>query len=524
MMTNQLPLSLEWVSNMQFDIVGGSYENKYISVNAQKTINWYIHKQILKGAEEKYGSSLQPFPGLVEFCDTSISNLRKHFVARTVNYTRYFIVADNVLYEADVDGNLTNRGTMTDMSTDANPVYMAVNGNEQLLIVEASASYWLDLATNVLTKVTDADFPSNPTYMSYGQGYFFVTAGGRVYYSDLNSAANWTGSSVFTPTAQADKTLAAVFWRDDVHCFSNETIEIYINDGSTPFVKQDRSTINVGIFSVDTISVFHEGIIFVGQSRNGQKKVYYYNGQTVAPISDSNIDWAINNPTALSGTMSVAWEELNDLTWDQWYDQWGITENDAYSEIQYSKDGHIFYYLTIQPLNTTYVFDMTSQEWVERQSLLTDTSLQKQFRGKSLVNFNGMNLWTDTQSGKILKEDFETLTEDGNAITRTRISKFFSNEKKNISVYSFELDCTTGVGLSSTPATAANLSFYYSRNGGNSYSNAITLSTGASGSYIQRPRTHKLGTARDWVFKLVQTDTADLAINSAIVNGIVDKY
>jgi hypothetical protein len=191
---------------------------------------------------------------------------------------------------------------------------------------------------------------------------------------------------------------------------------------------------------------------------------------------------------------------------------------------KYSKDGHIFYYLTIQPLNTTYVFDMTSQEWVERQSLLTDTSLQKQFRGKSLVNFNGMNLWTDTQSGKILKEDFETLTEDGNAITRTRISKFFSNEKKNISVYSFELDCTTGVGLSSTPATAANLSFYYSRNGGNSYSNAITLSTGASGSYIQRPRTHKLGTARDWVFKLVQTDTADLAINSAIVNGIVDKY
>jgi hypothetical protein len=438
-----------------------------------------------------------------------------------LTYERCFVVADNYLYEISEDGTATSLGQMSVMTNDSTPVYMAVNLNDQVMVCHSSASYIFQMGAETLTQIVDADFPANPTYLSYSQGYFFVTAGGRVYYSNLNSGTAWTATDLFTPTAYADATVAAVVWRDDIHCFGTETIEIYINDGVTPFIRQDRSTINIGVVSVDTIRVFHEGIIFLGKARNGQKNVYYYNGQTCTVISSPSIAWAINNPVALAGT---TWENLLTYTWDMWFDAWGLNENNSYAEIQYSKDGHIFYYLTIPGLNTTYVFDMIVQEWVERQSAEPTSLQQKEFRGVSMVNFKGTNLWTDKYTGKVLYEDFTVATENSNAITRTRISKFFNEEKHNLSIFSFELDCTTGVGLIGTPATTANIALYYSRDGGNTYQTPVNLSTGAVNVFTQRPRVNKLGTARDWVFKLVVTDAANLAISQAIINGTTNTY
>jgi hypothetical protein len=141
-----------------------------------------------------------------------------------------------------------------------------------------------------------------------------------------------------------------------------------------------------------------------------------------------------------------------------------------------------------------------------------------------MVNFNGMNLVTDRYSGKIYKEDYSVCTENSTTITRTIISQIVHNEKKNLSIYDLELETTTGVGLQATPATAANISAYVSRDGGNTYSSAITVSTGATGEYLKRPRVQKLGTARDWAFKFVLTDQADISIQEALLHGVVDHY
>lgn len=506
---------------MKFDIVGGSYRNRYIAVDPEQTINWYVHKIIMEGDQDKEKHALYSFPGLTQFADTTLTNGRSIFVARSIGYERCFTVWDNVLYELDELGTLTSRGTMSAMTSDSTSVYMAVNGNHQVMICSASASYIFNMSTDVLTQITDGDFPSNPTYLTYTQGYFVVTAGGRVYYSALNDGTSWDGADVFTPTALADPCLAAVVWRDDLHCFGSESIEIYINDGATPFVKQDRSTINIGVVAVDTISVFESGILFLGRMRNGQKKVYYYNGQTCTAVSNFDIDWQLNNPSTLGGE---TWENLDTYTWDNWFDAWDAGDLTSYAELQYSKDGHVFYYLTVPSLNTTYVFDVSTQEWVERQSINPTSSQQKFFRCRHLTNFKGINLWTDLWTGKIFKEDFTSATEDGNVLTRTRIGRVWSEEKKNIAIYEFEVDSTTGSGLISTPATAANMAFYYSRNGGNTYSSATNLSTGASGVYTQRPRTFKIGQARDWAFKLVVTDAADLCINAVYVRGTVSAY
>lgn len=507
---------------MKLDIVGGSYRGKYTSMNVQRTINYYIHKQLIETEDDKYPTSLQPTPGLTAFANTTKTFLRCIFVARTLNKERCFVVADNYLYEIKEDGTATSLGQMSAITNDYSPCYMEVNSENQVMVCHSSASYIFDMDDDSLNQITDSDFTAlTPTSLTYNQGYFIVTSGGRVYYSALLNGLSWTATDVFTPSSSADKTICAITWRDDVHCFGSNSIETYINDGISPFIKQGRDTIDVGLVSVDTLCKFHEGIIFLGKTSKGQTRVFYYNGQQCVAISSSNIDWQLDNPTNVSG---VTWDNLHTYTWDQWIDQWGITVDNSYAEIQYSKDGHIFYYLTIPTLHTTYVFDIIGKEWIERQSYNSSVQRDLEFRGKQMVNFKGMNLFTDIQSGKIMKEDFSGMTEDSQPITRTRISQIVHNEKKNMSMYSFELDTTTGVGLSSTPATEANIALYFSRDGGNTYSSPINLSTGASTAYTKRPRVHKLGTARDWTFKLVQSDTADLSINSAIVHGIVDEY
>lgn len=504
---------------MLINIIGGSYQAKYVSVNPQKAINWYIHKKLIETQQDLYESAWYPTPGLASFSDTTRTQPFGAFVAKTLTEERYFIVVDNYLYEVDVDGVATNRGQMTNM-TPSSKVYMEVNGNGELLIAHSSASYYLTLSTNVLAQVTDGDFPGSVDSLTYTAGYFIVTSGGRVYYSDLNSASSWNAASVFTPTARADNTLAVIAWRDDIYCFGAETIEVYINDGSSPFSKMPKSTIFVGLAAAESIVTFRDGFLFLGKTKYGQHEVYYYNGQDLLPIS-SPINWAINNPSLIGG---VPWEELTVYTWEDWFDLWNAGISTSYADIQQNKEGHVFYFLTVPFLDTTFVYDLQSKEWTERQSLNPNSSTQSEFRGRFFVNFKNLDLWADIYTGKVLQEDYTIATEDGSAITRTGISSVVSNENKFISAYSLEVDCNSGIGLIATPATSPNISLYVSKDGGNTYGTARSLSVGASGSYNQRAYATKLGTARKFVFKLVVTDAADIMIQKVILHGIVGSW
>lgn len=482
---------------MLIDIIGGSYKNRYLAVNPSRTINWLPVTDLSGNEKNKYKMELFATPGLASFSDTTKTNLRAIFTARTLVEERCFVVADNFLYEISSAGTATSRGQMTNITNDATPCWMAVNGNRELIVVHGSASYILALGTNTLTQITDVDYPSTPTSLTYMDGYFIICAGGRIYYSNLNDGFSWTGSDVLTPTSKADNTLAAICWRDDIVAFGSETIETYINDG-TPFIKAPRSTANIGLVDTNTLVAFHNGIVFLGKARGGEAAVYVYDGQQVLQISPFSVTWQINNLTP------------------------PISSSTGF--VEYTKDGHWLYYLTIPALSTTYVYDFLTSEWHERQSYNPNTTNQAQFRGKYHTNFSGMNLFADIYTGKVLKEDYTIATENSNAITRTRISQVFAQEQKYLSIYSVQIDANTGTGLIATPSTAPNLAFSYSKDGGNTFGTATNLGLGASGSYNVRAKFNKLGTARNWAIKLVVTDAADVMIQQAIVNGVLGVF
>ncbi len=502
---------------MQFDMIGGSYTARYTAVNPRRTTNWYVHKQQLE-QQDKTTAALYPFPGLSAFSTlTGSTTIYRLFNARTLVDDRLFAAADNILFEIDNAGAMTNMGTMTDM-TGTTTKWMACNGNRQLMIANEAAGYILDLSTNTLSKITDGDYPSSVKCLSYMQGYFIVVSGGRVYFSDLNSGTAWTATSVFTPTSSADNTVAAIAWRDELHCFGSETIEVYRNDGSTPFVQVPGRTIPVGLVSATVINSYSDGFIFLGRTKWGETNVYFYDGQACTIISDS-VNWFINNSQTVT---EENWDASGTYTWDQWVMPWGNTSiplntNNLSSNLNYSKDGHIFWYLHLPSLSTTYVYDLTTKEWTERRSL--SSSAQSTFRGNWCVNYQGLTLWADTQSNKILKEDFSLTTENSTAIYRELITPPFWQDNLFLSIYEIQFVLNAGENASNL-----NLLVYVSKDGGYSYGTAKSVSLGTSTNYTYRPKLNKLGTARSWVFKIVLQDSANVTLQSMLIKGTAGSY
>jgi hypothetical protein len=246
----------------------------------------------------------------------------------------------------------------------------------------------------------------------------------------------------------------------------------------------------------------NEGFLFVGRySDFGEAAVYYLdNTFECVPISPFSNTWAINKSFSLE---------------------------EAYGFVQQSKEGHLLYHLTIPDLKTTFVLDMVTREWTERQSKTDYTDSDgmnnyNQFRGRYFCNFRGMNLFADQYSGTIFKEDYSAFSENGNTIKRERISQTFSQEDKMVSVGELIIMANSGNGALSGQGSNPILMLSCSEDGGFTYGEPHNLSMGALGKRTERIRKSNLGSQRAWTVKLTVTDPVDTMISSAIAHGAIN--
>ena len=478
---------------MDIDLLGGSYVQKYPEFNTERTINWYPVPKVGKEKDKKE-IALFATAGLSSFVNAGGTNQRGIYTARTLTEERCFQVVDQTLNEVNTNGTVTGRGTLTNITNNATTIYLLNNATD-LFIGHTSAAYRFTFSTNTLTQITDADYPGME-HAVYLNGYLLVVKSGRVYYSDVNDFSSWTASSVFTPTARADATKALGLIRDSVVCLGSESSEIYVND-STPFSKLSQSTMTIGVHAIESVVSSNEGLFFLGRTSQGQTAVYFIDQNfKMHQISNFPITWALNNTSS-------------DTT-------------DAYGYIQNTKDGHSWYYLTVPALNTTYVYDISIQDWHERQSKIP-SSTYAEFRGHHFTNFSGTNLFTDLHTAKILKEDWAVYTEDSQTIQRIRTSGVFNEGYQPISVYSVELD-TNSLYNDTLPDNSPVIQLEYSIDSGNNWTvwGNMDLRVGASpGDIDHRTRAFKLGTGYNWALRLTLTNAIDVALLGAVAHGVV---
>lgn len=176
---------------MEIPFLGGAYEGRSKSINAQQSINMFpvFDRQEAKTIIAMYGT-----PGTDDFCNTGTSAVvrRMH-----VMKDHLYAVVGAVVYEIDTAGVATSLGEIT---TSTGHVGMADNG-EQLLICDGTEDGFI-VTTGTLTNIKDgvswilgeSAADNNWTGVAYGNGVFVAVAdtgvGNRAMVS--SDGYNWT--------------------------------------------------------------------------------------------------------------------------------------------------------------------------------------------------------------------------------------------------------------------------------------------------------------------------------------------
>jgi hypothetical protein len=488
---------------MIIDLLGGSYEYRFKDWNSQRTINWYP-KLTDQQSQEKNKTQIALIPryGLTQFASVAGNSVRGLFAARVLNVERCFAVVDTSLYEVFQNGSMTLLGALTGMSVGSrSKVYMAVNNTGQLMIQDPLAGYIFNLQTNVLTQISTSTFTDaqgnvclypGGTSLDYADGYFVISGNdGRIYFSEIGDGTSWPAFNFFTPSFKPNKMKAIRMYREEVYCFGEETIEIYINDGVTPFSRQFRTSSYYGLAATDSVAIHQAGAFFLGRSPTGTFEAYLMGPDySLTPLSFP-IDYLLSKQNC----------------------------DDAEGFVQVANDGAIFYHLHLPQLHTTFVYDVTTHMWHERQSRRPwpdedGRYPQDMYRPRSVVTFNGLTLSGDWYSGAIMFEDQTVSTDLGNINKFERRSSILTDQLNYISVYRIEFDVNAGYG-NTDPVMMVS----YSKDSGNTYEQEEMLQLGALGQYDYRAVVNKLGTARNWVIKIIVTDPVPVIVMQAIAHG-----
>lgn len=486
---------------MELNLIGGSYANTHPEINTQRTINW-LPIVTSQSEQNKKKIQLVRYPGLTEYVNLPGRYIRALFTARTHFYTECFAVVDTTLYQINDNGSYTTRGVLSNLPKGSSRLFTECNLQNEVFFSGYEASYVYDMDTETVTQVTDPYFPNNVTGGTYLDQYTIVCANGAVFESLTTSMLNWSATQTYSPTFKSAPVLAVGATKEQIFNFTTETIEVFVNDGTSPYSRLPRTSMLIGIKAKDTLATWDNGFIFLGGSRIGDAAVYFYDGYNPPKaISDYDITESINISASLE---------------------------DAYGFIQQTKTGQTLYHLSIPDLKTTFVFNFSSGLWSERQSTnpsinADGTQDQDVYRGSFHTSFNGKNLVADRYSGKIFIEDSTNKTEDNQIIMCTRVTQPLSQEDKNNSFDRMIVDCNTGSATPAGQGSDPQLLLYCSNDSGHTYSPARTIRLGLQGQYNYRARIEQLGTSRRRVYKLVLTDPIDLIIQSFYVNGTMDE-
>jgi hypothetical protein len=268
----------------------------------------------------------------------------------------------------------------------------SVSGTPTIRITsdDNSAWWWQDGGT--LTKITDAQFPSNDSRTITGpisalDGYDFVMdITGRIYNSDLNSVSAYTGDSYVTANSIPDVGVAAIRHRNTIIGFCKEHFDVFRNAGNptgSPLGRVEELSQLIGLVNQHAVDTVRDTVYFVGSTKGANIALYSYNGGQIQKHSTPEVEMAlaIAGPSnisitklgfygrhyvvvsASSSTYAYCIEEDNWGEWTGaqfWYKADGVVSGSATVNYAISNDstgGKVF---VLNPANLTYQDDGTT--------------------------------------------------------------------------------------------------------------------------------------------------------------------
>ena len=452
---------------------GPAYQTRALSQNNQECVNWYALKNEVAGKAETIGKSilsggeqyvLQGTPGLKSFSTSSYVVGRGCYKEGNLLYA----VLDNKFVEINSAGTQTVRGTL---ATTDGPVQFA-SISDQIIVVDGDAGWHYTISTNTFTKInqlTNAPgFPSAPRAIAAAYSYFVVVNpdSDQFNISYLDNGLCWDAVDFATAEQQSDYLMNIVLHLGDLWMLGTQNVEIWgAVSATTPFQKRAGIAINYGCAARYSLAKGENSLFWLATSNLGSPSVVISKGYEVVPISSQAIAYQLSTYTTIDDAIGFV----------------------------YSMEGQEFYVLSFPTEQVTWMYNLTTGLWNKWGWWNTDINSFEHILASSHQYAFGKHLVTDRKSGNILELDNGTYTDNGDVIRRVRSSPILFNNREFISLYNFNVEIETGVGLTTGQGSAPELLLRVSKDGGRTYGNYLSKTVGILGNYTQRALWPSLG-------------------------------
>ncbi len=451
-----------------------SYQARALPLSAQRVVNYFAEAV---PPDAKSQVVCYNDPGIKSFASgLGTSGIRGIKAMSGVLYA----VENTACYSVDSIGTVTSLGNI---NTNSGRVSMAINraSPQQLCIVDGTDG-WIYDTTNGLQQITDSNFAAADT-VTFQDGYFIFNEAGtsRWFISNLDNGLVITGTDFANAEGRPDAVVAVFSDHREVWVYGEETIEIYFNSGASdfPFTRISGAYIERGCAAAHSIAAEDNTLFWLGDDLI----VYRAAGYRPQRISTHAIEEAIRTYTVTS---------------------------DAFAFF-YTISGHKFYHLTFPTGQQSWVYDVATGLWHERES-----RSEIYWRGNAYADIYGKHIVGDAFTGQLGELDLDTFTEYGSTMQGILTGPAAYHDKERIFHRRAEIDIESGVGLTTGDASDPQIWLDWSDDGGRTYSiRKPARAMGKIGKYRTRLRWLRLGQSRDRIYRLTVADAVKRSIIAA---------
>lgn len=451
--------------------------------NCQTLINWYL----VNDQEGKTAQALFPLPGLTLFAQIPGKQVRGLYENIGVTYAvvddGFYIVNDDGSY-AQATGRLASvTGQVQFISNESG------TAPTQIMVSDMVTGYVYTISTNTIAQITDPQFVGSGT-LTFINGFavFNKPSANQWQVSDAEDFTSYDATQVAAVTSISENIQCVKAHKLELYLLTNKGGEVWVaaltsSPGNTfPFQRREDTFITQGIDApLSMLSIDNTLYWLAKTSYSRGIAVYAYYDTTQQKISNEAIE-----------TVFQSYEVHQDAI--------------AYG---FAWNGHLFYVLTFPSEDVTWVYDIATKAWFQWSTA----------GGRHLSNCYclgyGKNLVGDYQSGNIYYLDQENFTDNGTTIIRERTSRHGFFDNKWVSIYNFQINFETGVGLQVGQGSNPQCMLQISRDGGHTFGPELWRPIGKVGQYGWRAVWMTLGMARDWVFRIRVSDPVKFVIVGA---------
>ena len=479
----------EQLKKSNFPFVGGSYEARSKTQDCTRTVNLYPELHSYGAGKHGEVAALYTRAGLRSAQTLGTGPIRGCYTLSNAQLA--FVVSGNEVYQIAaaeaspvlVTGNLT---------TSEGPVSMSDNGTH-LIIVDGANGYTVNLqVAPALTLISSANFYNGARTVTYQGGYFVLDVPSSVQPSSVFFSSpdtiTFPALNILSADSSPDEIVAVLSNNQQLYILGARTIEVWALTGasaSEPFSLISGRVINIGCTAFATVRKIAGTFLWLGGNDQGDGVVYSMENDSPTRVSTHAIEHRL--------------QQLGDLS--------------TATAFAYQEDGHQFYAINAPGSDTTYVYDLTTKQWHERQSMQNGTT-GRHF-AEHLCFLNGEHVVGDYRNGNIYVYDQEFHLDGTEPIRKLRQTPHSTNGLANTFYKTLQIDIQPGVG---TLTIDPRLVLRISRDGGFTFGNAIYASMGKVGEYRKRARFQRLGYGRDVVFQISVDDPVSVVFLAAFLD------